>query len=123
VSVEINVSVNGAEEFQAVMHKFDSAMQQQIRRQLADWAASTKILAEHLVPVRTGHLRGSIFARIHEWIAEIGAEASYASFVEFGTRHMYARPFLLPAIREHLPKLEQMICEAIDRAGAEAGLG
>jgi len=97
-------------------------MQRQVHRQLASWAADVKALAKQLVPVRTGHLRNSIYTSIKEWVADIGAEAAYAYFVELGTRHMKAQPYLYPAIQEHLPRLEQIILEAIDRAKAEAGL-
>jgi len=67
-------------------------------------------------------LRSSIYARIQEWVAEVGAEAAYAVFVEFGTRYMQARPYLFPAVQEHLPELERIILEALDAAKAEAGL-
>ena len=97
-------------------------MQRQVHSQLASWAADVKALAKQLVPVRTGHLRSSIYATIKEWVADIGAEATYAYFVELGTRHMKAQPYLYPAIQEYLPRLEQIILEAIDRAKAEAGL-
>ena len=104
------------------MQSFDSGMQRQVHSQLASWAADVKALAKQLVPVRTGHLRSSIYASIKEWVADIGAEAAYAYFVELGTRHMKAQPYLYPAIQEHLPRLEQIILEAIDRAKSEAGL-
>jgi HK97 gp10 family phage protein len=103
------------------MQQFDSEMQRHVHRQLASWAADIKALAQQLVPVRTGHLRGSIYAKIQEWVAEIGAEATYALFVELGTRYMQAQPYLYPAVQEHLPRLEAIICEAIDTAKAEAG--
>jgi len=122
VSVEINVAIDGVEEFEAAMERFDSGMQRHVHRQLAGWAADVKVSAKQLAPVRTGRLRSSIYAKIQEWVAEIGAEATYAMFVEFGTRYMHARPYLYPAIQEHLPRLEQIICESIDSAKAEAGL-
>jgi HK97 gp10 family phage protein len=122
MAVEITCDVEGIQEFKAAMQQFDSAMQRQVHRQLVSWAADVKALAKQLVPVRTGHLRSSIYAKIQEWVAEIGAEATYAMFVEFGTRYMQAKPFLYPAIQEHLPRLEEIICEAIDQAKAEAGL-
>jgi HK97 gp10 family phage protein len=122
MAVEITCDVEGVEEFKATMQQFDSAMQKYVHRQLASWAADIKALAKQLVPVRTGHLRSSIYAKIQEWVAEIGAEATYALFVELGTRHMQAQPYLYPAIQEHLPQLEAIICEAIDEAKAEAGL-
>jgi HK97 gp10 family phage protein len=122
MAVEITCDVDGVEEFQRAMQQFDSGMQRYVHRQLASWAADVKALAKQLAPVRTGHLRSSIYAKIQEWIAEIGAEATYALFVEFGTRYMQAQPYLYPAIQEYLPQLEQIICEAIDEAKAEAGL-
>ena len=122
MAVEVNVAVEGVEEFKAAMERFDSGLQSHVHRQLASWAETVKVLAKQLVPVRTGHLRGSIYAKISEWVAEIGSEATYALFVELGTRRMRAQPYLFPAIQEHLPRLEQIICEAIDAAKAEAGL-
>ena len=122
MSVEISCDIDGIEKFKAAMERFDSGMQRHVHRQLASWAADVKALSKQLVPVRTGHLRSSIYAKIREWVAEIGAEATYALFVELGTRYMRARPYLYPAIREHLPRLEQIICDALEVAKAEAGL-
>jgi len=122
MAVEITCDIEGIEEFKVAMQQFDSAMQRHVHRQLASWAADVKALAKQLVPVRTGHLRSSIYVKIQEWVAEIGAEATYALFVEFGTRYMQAQPYLYPAIQEHLPQLEAIICEAIDAAKSEAGL-
>jgi len=122
MAVEITCDVEGVEEFKAAMETFDSAMQTQVYRYLYSWASDVKALAMQLVPVRTGHLRSTIYAKISEWVAEIGAEATYALFVEMGTRYMQARPYLYPAMQEHLPRLEQIICEAIDAAKAGAGL-
>jgi HK97 gp10 family phage protein len=123
MAVEITCDIEGIEEFKAAIEQFDSGIQRHVHRQLASWAADVKALAKQLAPVRTGHLRSSIYAKISEWVTEIGAEATYALFVEFGTRYMQARPYLYPAIQEHLPRLEEIICEAIDEAKAEAGLG
>ena len=122
MSIEITCDVKGVEEFQEALRNFDSAMQRQVHRQLASWAADVKALARELVPVRTGHLRSSIYAKINEWVAQIGAEATYALFVELGTRRMQARPYLYPAIQQHLPRLEQIILDALDAAKGEAGL-
>jgi len=122
MAVEITCDIEGVDEFKAAMQNFDSSMQRHVYRQLASWAADVKALAKQLAPVRTGHLRSSIYAKIHDWVAEIGAEATYALFVELGTRYMQAHPYLYPAIQEHLPELERIILEALEAAKAEAGL-
>jgi HK97 gp10 family phage protein len=122
MGVEVTCEVEGVEEFKAAVERFGSGMQRHVHGQLASWAEDVKALAKQLVPVGTGYLRNSIYAKISEWVAEIGAEASYALLVEFGTRRMRAQPYLYPSIQEHLPRLEQIICEAIDAAKVEAGL-
>lgn len=104
------------------MLKFDGALQNQVYRFLASWAADVKAEAMRLVPVRTGYLRSTIYARIKDWVAEIGAEATYALFVELGTRHMRAQPYLFPAIQAYLPQLEFNIIGAIEQAKTEADL-
>ena len=122
MAVEISCDVEGVEEFKAAMQRFDSGMQQQVYRFLASWVADVKAAAMRNAPVRTGYLRSTIYATIKDWVAEIGAEATYALFVELGTRHMRARPYLYPALQEHLPELEMNIIGAIEQAKSEAGL-
>ena len=122
MAVEVTIDIDGVEQFKAAMAKFDSGMQRYVHGKLVSWAADVKALARRIVPVRTGYLRSKIYAEIKEWVALIGAEATYALFVELGTRYMRARPYLWPAIQEHLPRLEAIICEGIEAAKQEAGL-
>jgi hypothetical protein len=110
------------EEFKAAMQRFDSGMQREVHSFLASWAADVKAQATRLVPVRSGYLRSTIYAKIQEWVAEIGADATYALFVELGTKYMQAHAYLYPAIQEYLPQLESVVTAAIEQARAEAGL-
>jgi hypothetical protein len=41
----------------------------------------------------------------------LGARASYASFVEFGTRRMAAQPFIRPAVDAYFNQLVQGVAE------------
>jgi HK97 gp10 family phage protein len=122
MSVSINVDLSGAEEFSLALNRFDLAMQQRIQEQLLEWAESVKAAAQRLVPVRTGYLQSSIYAKSIEWQIEVGAEAAYAAAVEFGTRYQRAKPYLNPAVEAYLPSLEQVLLEALDSAKAEAEL-
>jgi HK97 gp10 family phage protein len=122
MSVEINLDLAGAAEFKQAIAHFDAEMQRQVHEQLAKWAETVKTEATRLVPVRTGYLRSTIFARIQEWNTEVGAEAAYAANVEFGTRYAMAQPFLQPAVQAHLPELERVLVEALSLAKVEAGL-
>jgi hypothetical protein len=121
VAVEVSCDVKGVREFQAAMRTFQSGIQRYVHSQLVSWATDVKAEAMRRAPVKTGHLRSSIYAVVRDWVVNIGAEATYALFVELGTRYIHARPYLWPSIQAHLPQLEQLVSEAIDIAKAEAG--
>lgn len=104
------------------MLRLDSALQTQVHEFLVQWAAEVKALAERLVPVRTGYLKSTIYATVKQWVVDVGAEATYAAAVEFGTRRMKDQPFIYPAVYAYFPELEEIILAAIDAAKAEAGL-
>ena len=104
------------------MQRLDSGIQRQVHSFLASWAADVRAEAMRQVPVRTGYLRSSIYAKIQEWVAEIGADATYALWVEFGSRYMQAHPYLFPSIEQYLPQLETVVTAAIEQAKVEAGL-
>jgi len=120
--IGLSCDLLGVDEFYEALLTFDSALVEDVRRQLEMWAQTVGDIARAKVPVRSGYLRSTIYAQIGGWVAEVGTEASYAVFVEFGTRYMRARPFLFTAIQSYLPVLEQIILEAIDMAKMEAGL-
>ena len=49
-------------------------------------------------PVDTGELAASIFSEAHGTTGRVGATADHAEYVELGTRHMQAQPYLRPAL-------------------------
>jgi len=69
--------------------------------------------------VRTGNLRRSIYNKAYERasnvIGVVGTEVIYGRFLEEGTRHMDARPFLRPAIEENLEQIDRTLQDAIAR--------
>ncbi len=121
MSVEINLDLAGTEEFKQAVSRFDAEMQNRVHEQLTVWAENVKTEAQRLVPVHTGYLRSSIYVRIQDWNAEVGAEAAYASAVEFGARYGRAKPFLNPAVQAHLPDLERVLLEALELAKMGSG--
>jgi HK97 gp10 family phage protein len=104
------------------MQKFDSGMQREVHSFLASWAADVKAQAVKNAPMVTGYLRSTIYAKVKEWVVDVGADATYALFVELGTKYMQAQPYLYPAIQQYLPELETVIVSAIEQAKVEAGL-
>ena len=70
--------------------------------------------ARELAPVRTGWLRSQVYKRKTGFLGwEVGDLASYAGFVEFGTRYMRARPFLRPAVEEKMPLVREALKDAL----------
>ena len=122
MAVEVSCEVQGVQEFQAAASRFVSSMQEYVHGQLVQWAELVKTQARRTVPVRTGYLQGTIYALVKDWVIHVGAEATYALFVELGTRHIRARPYLLPAIQQYLAELESLVSEGIEAAKSGAGL-
>ncbi|MEM2281817.1 MAG: HK97 gp10 family phage protein [Candidatus Bathyarchaeia archaeon] len=122
MAAEITITMEGAENLQQALRRLDDAMQHNIQENLERWAVEVHEYAKILAPARTGRLRSSIYSKASGWTVEVGASAEYAAYVEFGTRYMQAKPFLRPAIEEHLPVLETLILEAFDKAHMKAGL-
>ena len=56
-------------------------------------------------PVDTGNLRSSIQTEVDETgnnvIATVGTATEYAAYVEYGTKRMAARPYLVPAFESN----------------------
>jgi HK97 gp10 family phage protein len=122
MSVSVNIDVTTGEDFADAINRFDDTMKKQIQAQLSEWVEQVKMDAEQLVPVRTGFLQSSIYAKSGDWQVEVGAQAVYAAAVEFGSYTAKAQPYLRPAVEAYLPVLERFMLQALDSAKAEAQL-
>lgn len=71
--------------------------------------------AQALAPVKTGALRSSLHVLSLPQGAELLASRPYAIYLEYGTRRMSARPFLLPALRasHYSARMRRAMQEAI----------
>lgn len=66
-------------------------------------------------PVDTGNLRGSIAHEVDAGgnAVYIGTNVEYAPYVELGTSHQRAQPFLRPAASEHGAQYRQVLEKAL----------
>lgn len=79
-------------------------MDAQVGRVVAKAAKDVEGHAKSRAPVDTGFLRNSIQAdrkTEHHWEVTVGAH--YGIYLEYGTRHMTARPYFEPAIERVRP--------------------
>lgn len=58
---------------------------------------------------RTGRLRNSITNTHDKNTVYIGTNVEYAPYVEFGTKRVSARPYLKPAIVNHLEEYKSIV--------------
>lgn len=65
--------------------------------------------AKRLCPVDTGNLRNSITHAVEGNAAYIGTNVYYAPYVEMGTQHTRAQPYLRPAIINNIDTYKQIV--------------
>jgi len=119
MSVEARLEVVGVKELKAKLEKLDLNLKGKVSERLAEIGNLIEERAKQLAPVRTGRLRASIYSRLANWILTVGAKAPYARYIEFGTRWIRPRHFLLGAIQENLSKIENIIRQAVFSAVSE----
>ena len=81
------------------------------RRALEIIGGMAETYAKETVPVDTGRLKNSI---THEVEGDgravvIGSNVEYAPFVELGTVKMSARPYLRPAVENHIAEYQNVL--------------
>jgi len=121
MSVEVETKIEGLEEFRQKVERANWSLRASVHQKLAELASSIKETAQQLAPVRTGYLRSTIYAEADDWTVKVGAYASYAAYVEYGTCFMRGRRFLSQSLEAHLPELESVIGLAVGEALKEAG--
>lgn len=89
------------------------AMRQAVRSALRRIGERAVGHATDIVPVRTGNLRSSIAYDSDDRQVIIGSDVTYAMYVEEGTSRMRPRPYLRPAIVNHLDEYREIIREAM----------
>ena len=58
--------------------------------------------------VDTGNLRGSVTGESDGNSAQVGTNVEYAKYVEMGTYKMKARPYIRPAIADHVNEYQEI---------------
>jgi len=74
--------------------------------------------AKFLAPVDTGQLRDSITSEVErrgdEIHGKVAARTGYATYVELGTRHQPAQPYLYPAAKETEDAVKDKVAGAVN---------
>lgn len=90
-----------------------AALEAAIAKGLEEVGLTAEGYAKKLCPVDTGRLRNSITHTVDDDTAYIGTNVEYAAYVEMGTSHTRAQPYLKPAITDHASTYKRLIEEAL----------
>ena len=121
--------ITGVSRLRRKLRRFDKAVLAEIREVVAEGGELIRNEAIKRVPVKTGNLRdvlrhrSAVAIRGDRLSVKVGVRTKslmkrgfYAMFVEFGTKSVPARPFLVPAFKATLPLLVRWSAAAINRA-------
>lgn len=91
----------------------DKIVATELEKSAAEIAASAKQRVRRQTP-GSGALEEAVRFEYSDHGVRIMADTPYARFVEFGTRTRPARPFLLPAFRQHRRMLMDRLQNALE---------
>lgn len=84
------------------------AMRQAKKRTLEAIGLAAEGYAKEKAPKDTGRLQNSISHSVRGYSVYIGTNVEYAPYVEMGTVKMDPRPYIKPAIIEHVHEYEEL---------------
>lgn len=124
--MSVSVTIENEGDIERLLQTLPPEIFTRVQQVLANGTIRLAERARELVPVRTGHLLASIYADIGEMEQpseafapyQVVANTEYASFVEFGTSKMAARPYMGPAVEQ----LEPEILAEVDAVLTDLGL-
>ncbi len=113
----ITVDADQVARLQRAMERMPALVQQELGKAVVKLILIIEATAKKACPVDTGNLRSSITPVVESWARGfVGTNVEYAPFVEYGTRHAPAQPFLEPAFLEGKRQAPKVFEEAIERA-------
>ena len=116
MSVEMEMHIDGIPELREKLNRLDEGMKRNVQEAMRFEAAAMRNAARARCPVRTGRLRDSIYAKVRDWILQLGATAPYSIYLELGTRYIRPRQFLKNAVSLRMQSLINRINRAIQQS-------
>lgn len=86
-----------------------SVFDEAIERALEEVGLAAEGYAKLACPVDTGRLRNSISHTQDDRAAYIGTNVEYGPYVEFGTSRQRAKPYIKPAVVDHVDEYKKIV--------------
>lgn len=112
----VTLKIKNLDAFKRNVERFVSALNENVNRALAAGASSISDAARERVPEKDRILRESIAVVEGEdnLTYTVEAVAPHAKYVEFGTRHSPAKPFMTPAAEGNAEGVRDLVIGAIN---------
>jgi len=111
---EMNVSVKvDIEKLSKFNNELDDKIKTVVQIAARNIEKNSKQLITDLQAVDTGDTRSSIFVDpgTPSFSQKIGPTTEYAPFIEFGTRYMAARAFMIPTLEKEAPRFKEALSD------------
>lgn len=95
--MEVEVTVEGEDALIEATAALGAPFLEKISAAMESIGQEGKDLMDSLTPVATGYLKSRNSLEIEDMTITLGNDASYAGFVNYGTRFQSAQPFFEPA--------------------------
>lgn len=109
----------GQEKLQARLEKLAKldAVKEVIKHSTAELQSTMQRKADFKKGYQTGTTKRSVSMQIKDGglTGEVKPRTEYSAYLEYGTRHMVAQPFVKPALDEVKPKLKQRLENALKK--------
>lgn len=120
---KVNVGIEGAEEIIKLLKDMGQAAENVLEKAAEAGGKVALSDAKRRCPIDTGNLKNSLHldnGKKSERRAEVkisqGKDEFYGTFVELGTKHQKAQPFMRPAIDENQSDIAKAVNEEVGRA-------
>lgn len=108
------VKITGLKEFVQAVQKKGPAMDKAIDREVKLSALRVEKGAKKNAPWDTGWLSNNIYANYIGFLqAEVISPVEYSIYQEYGTRYMFAQPFLFPAVQADWPLFQKRLTNIV----------
>ncbi|MGM0206438.1 hypothetical protein IGI96_000907 [Enterococcus sp. DIV0421] len=109
-----SVKIQGLKKFMREVSRKGPALDQAIDKEIKLSALRVERRAKKLAPWDTGWLSNNIYASVVGLMqAEVISPVEYSIFVEYGTRYMFAQPFLFPSVYADWPLLQKRLTKLV----------
>jgi HK97 gp10 family phage protein len=112
VTLKGNVRIEGIDELNTLFKNLVPAMQKSFSDITNQYANTILQEMRSIVPVKTGYLKSTIGSSNAANALQLFVTASYAGYINYGTRRMRARPFFTGPVERQAPNMIKALNQA-----------